>query len=204
MASVGGHFRPCVTFRSNPDLRAGFARRHRRRVHLFHPAGAAGHRRRYPGARQRPLLGLINGVTFGLLSQLVLDPVLTAFGASEHTLPYARDFMQIILYGLPVTCTMFGLNHIMRATGYPQKAMLSAVLTVGMNIILAPIFIFWLEWGIRGAAIATVLSQCVGMVWVLSHFRNPKSTVHFRQGTFRLRWKIVSSIFSIGHGRRFC
>ena len=93
------------------------------------------------------LLGLINGVTFGLLSQLVLDPVLTAFGASEHTLPYARDFMQIILYGLPVTCTMFGLNHIMRATGYPQKAMLSAVLTVGMNIILAPIFIFWLEWG---------------------------------------------------------
>ena len=144
------------------------------------------------------LLGLINGVTFGLLSQLVLDPVLTAFGASEHTLPYARDFMQIILYGLPVTCTMFGLNHIMRATGYPQKAMLSAVLTVGMNIILAPIFIFWLEWGIRGAAIATVLSQCVGMVWVLSPFRNPKSTVHFRQGTFRLRWKIVSSIFSIG------
>ena len=134
------------------------------------------------------LLGLINGVTFGLLSQLVLDPVLTAFGASEHTLPYARDFMQIILYGLPVTCTMFGLNHIMRATGYPQKAMLSAVLTVGMNIILAPIFIFWLKWGIRGAA----------MVWVLSHFRNPKSTVHFRQGTFRLRWKIVSSIFSIG------
>ena len=144
------------------------------------------------------LLGLINGVTFGLLSQLVLDPVLTAFGASEHTLPYARDFMQIILYGLPVTCTMFGLNHIMRATGYPQKAMLSAVLTVGMNVILAPIFIFWLEWGIRGAAVATVLSQCVGMVWVLSHFRNPNSTVHFRRGTFRLRRKIVSSIFSIG------
>ena len=138
------------------------------------------------------LLGLINGVTFGLLSQLVLDPVLTAFGASEHTLPYARDFMQIILYGLPVTCTMFGLNHVMRATGYPQKAMLSAVLTVGMNVILAPIFIFWLEWGIRGAAVATVLSQCVGMVWVLSHFRNPNSTVHFRRGTFRLRRKIVS------------
>ena len=144
------------------------------------------------------LLGLINGVTFGLLSQLVLDPVLTAFGASEHTLPYARDFMQIILYGLPVTCTMFGLNHVMRATGYPQKAMLSAVLTVGMNVILAPIFIFWLELGIRGAAVATVLSQCVGMVWVLSHFRNPNSTVHFRRGTFRLRRKIVSSIFSIG------
>lgn len=144
------------------------------------------------------MLGLINGVTFGLLSQLVLDPVLTAFGASEHTLPYARDFMQIVLLGLPVTCTMFGLNHVMRATGYPKKAMLSAVLTVGMNIILAPLFIFWLEWGIRGAAVATVLSQCVGMVWVLSHFRDPQSTVHFQKGTYRLRWKIVSSIFSIG------
>ena len=143
------------------------------------------------------LLGLINGVTFGLLSQLVLDPVLTAFGASEHTLPYARDFMQIILYGLPVTCTMFGLNHIMRATGYPQKAMLSAVLTVGMNIILAPIFIFWLEWGIRGAAIATVLSVRRYGVGV-EPLPQSSSTVHFRQGTFRLRWKIVSSIFSIG------
>uniref|UniRef100_UPI003FD7AEEB MATE family efflux transporter n=1 Tax=Alistipes putredinis TaxID=28117 RepID=UPI003FD7AEEB len=144
------------------------------------------------------LLNFLVAALFTAVGLLLLDPILCFFGASDATIGYARDFMQIILYGLPVTCTMFGLNHIMRATGYPQKAMLSAVLTVGMNIILAPIFIFWLEWGIRGAAIATVLSQCVGMVWVLSHFRNPKSTVHFRQGTFRLRWKIVSSIFSIG------
>ena len=143
------------------------------------------------------ILCILTGICFGGIIYYFLDEILIFFGASTSTLPYARDFMQIILYGLPVTCTMFGLNHIMRATGYPQKAMLSAVLTVGMNIILAPIFIFWLKWGIRGAAIATVLSQCVGMVWVLSHFRNPKSTVHFRQGTFRLRWKIVSSIFSI-------
>ena len=144
------------------------------------------------------LLGLINGIGFGFLSQLVLDPVLVAFGASEHTLPYAHDFMQILLFGLPITCTMFGLNHIMRATGYPQKAMLSAVLTVGVNIVLAPIFIFVLHWGIRGAAIATVLSQFVGMLWVLSHFRSPRSNVHFRSGIFRLRRDIVMSIFSIG------
>ena len=144
------------------------------------------------------LLGLINGVGFGLGAQLVLDPVLRAFGASPETLPYARDFMQIILLGFPVTCTMFGLNHMMRATGYPHKAMLSAVVTVGVNIILAPLFIFWLHWGIRGAAIATVLSQFMGMLWVLHHFRNPHSNVHFQPGIYRLRWKIVRSIFSIG------
>ena len=144
------------------------------------------------------LLGLINGFGFGFLSQLVLDPVLVAFGASEYTLPYAHDFMQIVLFGLPITCTMFGLNHIMRATGYPQKAMLSAVLTVGVNIVLAPLFIFVLHWGIRGAAIATVLSQFVGMLWVLNHFRSPRSNVHFQRNAFRLRRDIVMSIFSIG------
>lgn len=144
------------------------------------------------------LLGVLNGILFGILFQLVLDPLLRAFGASELTLPYARDFMEIMLYGLPVTCTMFGLNHVIRATGYPRKAMLSAVFTVGVNIVLAPIFIFWLNWGIRGAAIATVLAQIVGMIWVLNHFRNPENTVHFRPGIFRLRLKIVMSIFSIG------
>lgn len=144
------------------------------------------------------LLGLINGVGFGVLAQFVLDPVLRAFGASPETLPYARDFMRIILLGFPVTCTMFGLNHMMRATGYPHKAMLSAVVTVGVNIVLAPLFIFWLHWGIRGAAIATVLSQFMGMLWVLHHFRDPRSNVHFQPGIYRLRWKIVRSIFSIG------
>ena len=83
------------------------------------------------------LLGLINGVGFGLGAQLVLDPVLRAFGASPETLPYARDFMQIILLGFPSPAPWFGLNHMMRATGYPHKAMLSAVVTVGVNIILA-------------------------------------------------------------------
>lgn len=144
------------------------------------------------------LLGLINGVGFGVLAQFILDPVLWAFGASADTLPYARDFMRIILFGFPVTCTMFGLNHMMRATGYPHKAMLSAVLTVGVNIVLAPLFIFWLHWGIRGAALATVLSQFMGMLWVLSHFRNQRNNVHFKRGIFRLRWNIVRSIFSIG------
>ena len=144
------------------------------------------------------VLGLINGVVFGGLMQVTLDPILKAFGASAQTLPYARDFMEVMLYGLPITCTMFGLNHVIRATGYPKKAMFSAVFTVGVNIVLAPIFIFGLHWGIRGAALATVMSQVVGMIWVLNHFRNPDSTVHFRRGFFHLQRDIIMSIFSIG------
>ena len=144
------------------------------------------------------LLGLINGVTFGLLSQLVLDPVLTAFGASEHTLPYARDFMQVLLLGNPVSFLFIGLNNVMRATGYPKKAMLSSLLTVGVNIILAPIFIFHLDWGIRGAATATILAQMGGLAWVLNHFLHSSSYIHFRRGFYRLRKHVIMSIFSIG------
>lgn len=143
-------------------------------------------------------LNIINGVLFGLLCLLFLDDILIIFGASPHTLPYAREFMQLILLGLPITFVMFGLNHVMRATGYPQKAMLSAVVTVGVNIIVAPIFIFWLGWGMRGAALATVISQGVGLVWVVHHFCNPKNTIHFVPGIYRPRLSIMKSIYSIG------
>ena len=86
----------------------------------------------------------------------------------------------------------------MRATGYPKKAMLSSLLTVGVNIILAPIFIFHLDWGIRGAATATILAQMGGLAWVLNHFLHSSSYIHFRRGFYRLRKHVIMSIFSIG------
>ena len=95
------------------------------------------------------VLCVINSIFYGGITLLFLDQILFFFGASHDTLPYARDFMQIILIGSPVTYVMIGLNNIMRATGYPRKAMLSSMLTVGCNIILAPVFIFWLGWGIE-------------------------------------------------------
>ena len=108
------------------------------------------------------VLCVINSIFYGGITLLFLDRILFFFGASHDTLPYARDFMQIILIGSPVTYVMIGLNNIMRATGYPRKAMLSSMLTVGCNIILAPVFIFWLGWGIRGAATATILpDECL-------------------------------------------
>lgn len=113
---------------------------------------------------------VVNAIVFGGISLIFLDPILRFFGATEATLAYARDFMQVILAGTPISYVMIGLNNIMRATGYPKKAMLSSMLTVGCNVIFAPIFIFWFDWGIRGAALATILSQFIGMIWVLAHF----------------------------------
>ena len=144
------------------------------------------------------MLCLINSVVFGGIAFLFLYSILNFFGASPATLPYARDFMQVILLGTPVTYTMIGLNNVMRATGYPKKAMLTSLVTVLANVIIAPIFIFHFHWGIRGAAMATVVSQFIGMVWVVQHFRSKNSFVHFHHGFWRLKKRIVGSIFSIG------
>ncbi len=109
------------------------------------------------------LLCVILGFCFGGIATLLLEPTLRFFGASDATMPYARDFMQVILLGNPIAFTFIGLNNLMRATGYPKKAMLSSLLTVFVNIILAPIFIFHFGWGIRGAAFATVIAQTSGL-----------------------------------------
>lgn len=144
------------------------------------------------------VLGLVFSVIFGALSLFFLRPILALFGASAETMPYAYDFMQVLLLGLPIGYTMLGLNNIMRATGYPKKAMLTALVSVACNIIIAPLFIFVFHWGIRGAALATVCSQCVVLTWIVAHFCKKDSTVHFTAGVYRLRAAVVRSILSIG------
>ena len=141
---------------------------------------------------------LVNAFVFGSLSFLFLDDILRFFGASNETLPYARAFMQVILLGTPVTYVMIGLNNIMRATGYPKKAMLTSMVTVVCNLILAPIFIFQFDWGIRGAATATVISQFIGMVWVVSHFLQKTSTIRLHRDFWKMKKHIIGSILSIG------
>ncbi|MCH5277885.1 MAG: MATE family efflux transporter [Desulfovibrionaceae bacterium] len=144
------------------------------------------------------VLEILFAVIFGVVSLLFLRPILTLFGASAETMPYAYDFMQVLLLGLPVGYAMLGLSHMMRATGYPVKSMLSVLITVGCNIVLTPLFIFVLPWGMRGAAVATVLSQCVGLVWILAHFCGGSSTVHFAPGLYRLRPAVVRGVLAIG------
>ncbi|KAA6345085.1 Multidrug export protein MepA [termite gut metagenome] len=141
---------------------------------------------------------LINAILLSILSYFFLNKILLYFGASEATLPYARDFMRIILMGLPISHVMIGMNNIMRATGYPTKAMLTSIVSVLINVILAPIFIFYLHLGIGGAAMATLLAQSVALVWVLNHFIRKSSYVHFTRNFWKMKPVIIGNIFSIG------
>ena len=144
------------------------------------------------------LLNSIIGVVMMLVSILFLDPILYFFGASSQTIGYARDFMQIILAGSVITHTFLGLNEVLRASGYPKKAMLIMLTSVACNCTFNPLFIFVFEWGIRGSAIATVISQSIALSISLSHFSSKDSFLHFKRGIFRLRKKIVTGILSIG------
>jgi len=144
------------------------------------------------------MLCLIHSVVFGGLTLIYLDPILYFFGATDDTISYAREFMEVILYASPVSYVFIGLNNLMRATGYPRKAMISALISVVVNIILAPIFIFTFDWGISGAAWATVIGQFASFVWVVAHFLSPESSIHFKRGNRWLTPTIIKRIYAIG------
>lgn len=144
------------------------------------------------------VLCLIHSVVFGALSFIFMDEILCLFGATEATLPYAREFMAIILLGTPISYLFIGLNNVMRATGYPKKAMLSAIFSVLVNVILAPIMIFKLKWGIAGAAIATICGQTAALIWVLMHFMSKKSFVHFDFKCGFFNSQVVKRVYAIG------
>lgn len=144
------------------------------------------------------ILNLILSVSYSIIMLIFMDPVLYLFGASPKTLPYAKSFLQIILLGNVFTHVYMGLNNIMRSSGSPRKAMMITLTTVGVNVVLAPVFIFVFKWGIRGAALATVMAQFVGAFSVIMHFRTGKHAVRFVKGYFKLQSRIVRDIFSIG------
>ncbi len=141
---------------------------------------------------------IIISCAISALGLIILDEILCLFGASPLTLPYARSFMRIIFIGTPISQLFFSLNTIMRASGYPVKAMLAVLLTMLVNLLLVFLFIYKLGFGIEGAALATVLGQMVGLIWVLVHFCNKNSRLHFKNFAFELRWNITKHIFSIG------
>ena len=137
-------------------------------------------------------------ITFPVMNLSAAIGVLIGAGASDVTLPYARDFMLYLLPGMMVMNIMYSLNNVMRASGYPKAAMITMFIGAGCNVILAPIFIFVLNMGIKGAAIATDISMTVGMAFVLAHFCRKDSVLHFKRGIYRLDWKIIVSIIGIG------
>lgn len=127
-----------------------------------------------------------------------LDPILLAFGASEDTLGYAHDYMEIILYGNILTHIYFGLNALLRSAGHPRFSMTATIVAVVVNIILDPLFIFGMEMGVRGAALATVISQAVAVVWQLTKFMDKNELVRFHRGIWRLNRHITSRALAIG------
>lgn len=143
-------------------------------------------------------LNVIIGVIYTIVFLIFLDPILYFFGASENTIGYARDFMEIILLGNIITHMYLGLNSVMRSAGLPKKAMLATIFTVIINIILAPIFIYLFGWGIRGAALATVIAQTMALAWIVRIFSNKSMVIHFKRGTYKLKRKIVQDVISIG------
>ena len=144
------------------------------------------------------VMTLIFGAAYLSVFAIFIDDILLAFGASERTLPYARDFMLYIMPGLLATNLCFSFNNIMRASGYPTKAMVTMFIGAGVNVILAPIFIFGLGWGIKGAAIATDIAMTISMIFVMAHFISTKSRIHFKHGIYRLSPQILMAIMSIG------
>ena len=143
-------------------------------------------------------LNLIIGFVFMVVCLLFLDPILLFFGASEVTLPYAREFMTVILLGNMVTHMYFGMNAVLRAAGKPKHAMYATLFTVACNIVLVVAFVWWFRWGIRGAAIDGVPWHWVALCWQMWIFSDKKELLHLKRGIYRLKSQLVKNIIAIG------
>lgn len=145
-------------------------------------------------------LNTIIGVVFTTLCLIFLDPILYFFGASENTLPFAREYMVIILLGNVITHLYFGLNGVIRASGNPKTAMGLTIFTVTANAILDPVFIYVFDLGVKGAAIATVICQALALAYTIIFFLDKKNFLHFGKRIFQLDRHIAKASLSIGLG----
>lgn len=143
-------------------------------------------------------LNVICGLLYSIFALTFLSPILLFFGASENTLSYAKEYMIIILAGNIITHLYFGLNNIVRVIGMPKKAMGATIFTVVINAILDPLFIFVFDWGIRGAAYATVISQFLALLYVLKLTSDKSRVIHLKKGIYKIERSIVRQTFSIG------
>lgn len=144
------------------------------------------------------ILNMILGALIMVVGLFWLDPILYAFGASETTIVYAREYMEIILLGNILTHIYYGLNSMLRSIGHPRISMYATILAVALNVILDPIFIFVLDMGVRGAALATIISQLVSVIIELIIFLNPKEIIYFHRGIWRLKRDITMRALGIG------
>lgn len=167
------------------------------RISLFLGAGDEGSARKVLGNSLTLTLGI--GLIYIGVFAVFMSPILRLFGADDDTLPYARDFMMFILPGLMMTNLTFSFNNMMRASGYPIKAMVTMFVGCGLNILLAPLFVWFFGLGIKGAAVATDISMTVSMIFVMEHFlRKSHQPVIFTAGTYRPDMRLIWGIVGIG------
>ena len=144
------------------------------------------------------VLTLSIGAVYVALFYLFLDDLLVLFGATAANISYARDMMLYVLPGLFLTNIAFSFNNIMRSSGFPARAMVTMFIGAGVNVILDPIFIYLLDWGIKGAAIATDIAMAVSALFVMSHFVKGRGVIRFKRGIYKLDRRIVWGIIGIG------
>ena len=147
-------------------------------------------------------LNIITGLVFTFVALMWMDPILRFFGATEATLPFARQYMTIIAIGNAVTHLYFGLNSVIRSSGSPKTAMGLTLFTVTSNAILDPVFIFVFKLGIQGAAIATVLCQFMALCYTMWFFLDQDKFLHLPRSrkVFRIDWRIAKDSLAIGMG----
>lgn len=144
------------------------------------------------------LLTFINGALYIAAFSIWIDPILRAFGAGDLTIGYARQYILWVLPGLLLTNIAFGLNNVLRATGYPTKAMITMIIGAVVNVALDAVLVLWLDMGMTGAAIATDIAMAASAWFVIAHFFKRDVTLRFTSGTFVLDRRVVGSIMSIG------
>ena len=143
-------------------------------------------------------LNVVVGFVFAVLALVFIDEILYFFGASEATLPYAKTYMVIIIYGNIITHLTHGLTNVLRVIGHPNKAMVSVLFGVFINLLFDYIFINVCGWGIAGAAYATILSQTLSTIYLIWCLCNKNDRIHLHSGIYALRKRIVKNIMAIG------
>ena len=144
------------------------------------------------------ILTFLLGILFVTGGYVFMDRILTMFGASEETIGYAREYMDIVLPGMFMTTVTFNLTGLIRASGYPTKSMWILAGGAILNIILDALFIYGLDWGIAGAAWATTISMTCSAIVAVLHFIQPKSFIRFRRHAWRPKGYIFRNILLIG------
>ncbi|MBX8937236.1 MATE family efflux transporter [Enterococcus gilvus] len=141
---------------------------------------------------------VFSGLLFMVMGHLFLSPVLSAFGASEQVLPFAMSYMRIIFSGAVFQIVSIGLNNFLRADGQPKLAMITMFMGAGVNIILDPVFIYVFDMGMAGAAFATILSQFISMVWILSYFLSKRSHHQIQVKNMAIKAHVATRITALG------